>query len=72
MDRGHFGHGGVILNNWILSLNTYHNNRFINWGHFEMLTCSYAFTFQKISSLINYLTRLKESIKSVSKITPLF
>ena len=69
MDRGHFGHGRVILDNWILSKD---NNRHIDWGHFEMLTCSYAFTFKKISSQINYLTRLKEFIKSVSKITHFF
>ena len=44
MDRGHFEHGGVILYNWILSPD---NNIFIDWGHFEMLTCSYEFSFQK-------------------------
>ena len=33
MDRGNFGHGGVILDNCILSPD---NNRFIDLGHFEM------------------------------------
>ena len=28
MDMGHFGHGGVILDNWISSPD---NNRFIDW-----------------------------------------
>ena len=64
MDRGHFGHGGVILDIWILSPD---NDRFIDMGHFEMQIYSYAFTSKKISSQIDYLTRLK-----VSKITPLF
>ena len=54
MDRGNFGHGGVILDNWILSPD---NNRFIDWGQFEILTSSYALTFKKISSQITYLTR---------------
>ena len=36
-----------------------------------MLNCSDALTFQKIGSQINYITRLKEFITSLLKITAL-
>ena len=42
MDRGHFGHGGVILDSWILSP----DNRFIDWGQFGMFLCIHLPTNQ--------------------------